>query len=189
MASSAGSVVVINAIGSNFIRGDILANGTGSGNGGAVTLAAPFVPTAQGTLLTVGNVRTDSNPLLAIGGSGGNVGIYAGSDVSIGSVVTSGYGASEKSGYIIVAADNTEFTRATGPGIITADNLISAGLADAAGGDITLDSGSAATGTNGFSLGSLVSRSTTGTNVTSWANDTAPVAQANCYSLPTRCSG
>ncbi|HEY9870199.1 MAG TPA: hypothetical protein V6D08_13615, partial [Candidatus Obscuribacterales bacterium] len=178
VSSSGGNVLVSAALGTVSIFGPITTSSTGSGRSGNVNLLATFTPNAQQTILSVqkvnagpslspGDIVTANVPIGATGGSGGDVGLYAGSNLLVGNINTSAFGAGNKAGNIILAADNTNNTGATILGTPTAGDLVAGGLDNASGGSIHLDSGD-----NLFNVGSLVTRSTTGTNVSSWSDDT-----------------
>src|SRR4029079_14484874 len=91
--------------------------------------------------------------------------------INIGNIDTSTAFAGRNAGSVTLTADhivNPDLLGADAQkGIISVGNINAAGYFNANGGNILLDSGK-----QEFHMGSLVTRSTTGTNVSSYANDT-----------------
>ncbi len=159
--SPGGRVLIAAAHGSLTINGDIVTSGTGTGSAGSVAVLAPFVPTTPSTVVSVGNILADNGALDSATANGGSVGVYSGSNLVVGTINTSGGGTGYQAGNITLEADNTALNLSSGPGVITAGNLIASGLNNANGGTILLDSGS-----QQYHLSSLITRSANGSNVT-----------------------
>src|SRR5262249_53493255 len=172
VSSSAGSVSVMTETAKLTISGDVISEGTGSGRSGEISLLVPFAPSIEQVVLQAGNLFSNNISLTGISSAdGGRVVVLAGSSVQLGNINTSSSGVGHNAGSVTIMADevtqyglqqqNAQF------GVINAGNIVAAGLNNANGGDILLDAGRQV-----FNVGSLVTRSTTGTSTTLYLNDT-----------------